>query len=169
MSPKITGIMACDPNGLIGKDSTLPWYYPEEFAHFRRSVYGQTIIMGVKTIESIPMDIMDSCQVVVFSRREKISRPNVTFVNSIEAFMELLPQVTPGHRQLFMIGGAEIAHLFLRSNLIAEFLLTRIHKAYEGNVFLDLSLFNGWSESIMEKSKDYTVYKLMTPNLWENK
>jgi dihydrofolate reductase len=167
LHPKITGIMACDPNGLIGKDSTLPWYYPEEFAHFRRIVYEQTIIMGVKTIESIPKDILDSCQVVVFSRRQQIPIPNVTFINSIEAFMELLPQVTSGHRKLFMIGGAEIAHLFLRSNLIAEFLLTRIHKAYEGNVFLDLSLFNGWSKSIMEESRDYTVYKLMNPEPME--
>lgn len=162
MCPKITGIMACDPRGLIGNDNSLPWNYPKELEHFRHMVYGHIIIMGEKTFESVPKDILQGCQSIVFSKTlQSISIPHCTFVSSLDEFMTLPLSKRP---QLFMIGGAMIAHLFLRHNLLAEFILTKIHKTYEGNVFLDLNLLKCWPESVICQSSDYTIYKLLNPH-----
>ena len=161
MYPNITGIMACDPQGLIGKGNDLPWSYTEELAHFRRTVQCQTIIVGQKTFESTPRDILESCQVIVFSRRMHSPMTNCTIVNSLEAFLAL---PVPENTKMFMIGGAEIAHLFLRNNLIKDFILTKIHKTYEGDIFLDLSLLQDWPESVIQQTGDYTIYQLVNPN-----
>jgi dihydrofolate reductase len=162
MYPHITGIMACDPHGVIGKGNDLPWNYPEELAHFRRTVKGHIIIMGEKTFESIPNDILESCQAIVFSRTTpRAATSNCTFVSSLEALLAL---PMPENVKMFVIGGGEIAHLFLRHNLIADFILTKIHKTYEGDVFLDLSLLRDWPESVIQQSRDYTIYQLVNPN-----
>lgn len=31
---KITGIMACDPKGVIGLKGQMPWFYPKELSIF---------------------------------------------------------------------------------------------------------------------------------------
>ncbi len=139
----------------------LPWNYPEELENFHRTVQGHTIIMGEKTFESIPKDLLERCQVIVFSRHIPSSMSNYTIVNSLEAFLALS---MPENPKMFMIGGAEIAHLFLRHNLIADFILTKIHKTYEGDVFLDLHLLQDWPESVIQQTRDYTIYQLVNPN-----
>lgn len=161
MYPNITGIMACDPQGLIGRGNDLPWNYREELDHFRHTIHGHTIIMGQKTFESTPRDILERCQFIVFSRRMHSPMTNCTMVNSLEAFLAL---PVPENTKMFMIGGAEIAHLFLRNNLIKDFILTKIHKTYEGDVFLDLNLLQDWPASVIQQTGDYTICQLVNPN-----
>lgn len=50
MVKKIIGIMAIDPNGLIGIDNRLPWHYQDELDNFRQLIYGQVVVMGRKKI-----------------------------------------------------------------------------------------------------------------------
>lgn len=161
---KIIGVMACDPQGLIGNNGALPWDYPAELEHFRRTIYGHPIIMGGKTFEAVPTALLHNKLSIVFSRTKKnklvAGNSKSIFVSSVEEFTSL-PEIQE-YTQMFMIGGAEIAHLFLKYRLISEFVLTKIHKAYKGDSFLDLSLFQDWSSSIINKSSDYTIYKYTT-------
>ena len=58
-----------------------------------------------------------------------------------------------------MIGGAEIAKLFLKNYLLNKFLLTRIHKEYDGDTYFPFSLIEKWDVTIITTNKDYTIYK----------
>lgn len=47
-------IVAMNPKGLIGVNNELPWRVPEDLAYFREKTMGKTIIMGRKTLSSLP-------------------------------------------------------------------------------------------------------------------
>ena len=51
-------IVACDSRGGIAKDGKIPWYFPSDFAYFKRITTGNgaecAVIMGRKTWVSLP-------------------------------------------------------------------------------------------------------------------
>lgn len=40
--------------GAIGKDGEMPWYLPEDLAHFKAETLGLPVVMGRRTWESLP-------------------------------------------------------------------------------------------------------------------
>lgn len=157
---KIVGLMACDPRGVIGKMGTLPWSYPEELEHFRHTTYQRLMIMGRKTYESIPPTILKDRFNIVFSRKYKepfFLNETIVFVSSLKDFLALTD--LPFQKESYMIGGAEMTKLFLEANLVNKFLLTQIHKFYEGDTIFPLDLLEGWDQEMIRKEKDFTIYK----------
>ena len=63
---KITGIMACDPQGVIGNKGQMLWSYTKEFEYFYQTVKNNIIVMGRKTFDSIPTKILKNCICIVF-------------------------------------------------------------------------------------------------------
>ena len=49
----ITLIAAVARNGVIGADGGIPWHLPEDFAHFKATTLGHTLLMGRATYDSI--------------------------------------------------------------------------------------------------------------------
>ncbi|MFP3016759.1 MAG: dihydrofolate reductase [Wolbachia sp.] len=156
---KIIGIMAVDPKGVIGINNGLPWHYPSELDHFRQVTDKQVIVMGRKTFEIIPQNILKP---IVFSRNKLSPCFNkgieCTIVSSMQEFLSI--QGNWSYPQIFMIGGAQIAHLFLEYDLISEFIITEIHRPYEGDVYFNLTLLDGWYKTALAKTKDYTICRL---------
>ncbi len=163
MSLNIIGIMAVTPEGVVGDDNGLPWNYPGELDHFRQTTKGHVIVMGRKTFEKMPSNLFQDRTPIVFSRNHPL---NVTIthqaVASLEVFIPLAKSCLG--QKIFMIGGAEIAHLFLNTGLIREFLLTKIHKSYKGNTYIDLKFLNDWPGEIINSTPDYTITHLKNPN-----
>lgn len=50
---QLIAIAAISTNRAIGRDGKIPWYIPEDFAHFKSTTSGSPIIMGRRTFESI--------------------------------------------------------------------------------------------------------------------
>jgi dihydrofolate reductase len=163
---KIIGIMACDPNGVVGKDNKLPWNFEDELQHFRDTTKGHTLILGRKTFESMPPRLFQTRPAIVFSRSPFKSPPGledrVTAVSTLDQFRSL--NTPAGQSTAYLVGGAEIAHLFLKNGLVSEFILTKIRKPYAGDAVLDLSLFNGWSDHILRDTPDYAIHKFTKPS-----
>lgn len=160
---KIVGIMAVTEEGVIGKNNKLPWSYPEELEHFRQVTQGHTIVMGRKTYDSMPENsISNNKQLIVFSRSQKKTYGTSIFVKSLDEYFDVVESLDASEK-IFMIGGAEIAHLFLKHNLISYFILTRIHNLYLGDTYLDLSYFEGWSKTILKSCQNYTIFQLENP------
>lgn len=158
----VIGIMAVDPKGVIGINNRLPWHYPSELDHFRQVTDKQVIVMGRKTFETMPQDILGNRIPIVFSRDKLNSCFNrgvkCTIISSMQEFLSI--QSNWSYPQIFVIGGAQIAHLFLEYNLISEFIMTEIYKPYKGDVYFNLTLLSGWNKTILIKTKDYTICKL---------
>ncbi len=167
---KNIGVMATDPRGVIGKDGGLPWHYPDELDHFCTLTRGHVVVMGRKTFEIMPDVLLKERIPVVFSRQQEKSCINndieYTSVHSIEDFLKYINQSR--NEKIFMIGGAEIAHLFLENKLITEFILTKIHQSYEGDTSLNLKLFEDWPQTILKHTENYTIYHLKYPKGEEN-
>ena len=163
---KITGIMASDPSGVVGVGPHLPWDCPEESAHFRRTVKGHMMIMGRKTYDATPSSALEGSVCFVLTRAASIVAKDETHdlytVNSPGACLRKIQEL-PQERKIFLIGGAEIVRLFLESDLISDFILTKMHQCYAGDVILDLKPFASWKEEILSTHKDYTIYHLEKP------
>lgn len=157
--PKIIGIMAATNEGIVGKGNWLPWDYKNELEHFRKITNNQVMVVGRKTFESAPPNLFKQ-KPIVFSKSMPKSE-QYTAVESIAEFLTNLSHINV--QEIFMIGGAEIAELFLKENLISEFILTKIHKNYEGDVSMNLKLFDNWPQALLTQTKDYTIYKLINP------
>ncbi|WP_174516083.1 dihydrofolate reductase [Wolbachia endosymbiont of Cardiocondyla obscurior] len=159
----VIGIMAVDPKGVIGINNGLPWHYPSELDHFRQVTDKQVIVMGRKTFETMPQDILGNRIPIVFSRNKLNSCFNrgvkCTIISSMQEFLSI--QSNWSYPQIFVIGGAQIAHLFLEYNLISEFIMTEIYKPYKGDVYFNLTLLDGWHKTILTKTKDYTICRLI--------
>ncbi|OCA06657.1 dihydrofolate reductase family protein [Wolbachia endosymbiont of Trichogramma pretiosum] len=146
--------MAVDPNGVIGINNDLPWRYPSEFKHFCQATDKQVIVMGSKTFETVPQSILKNRTPIVFSRNKCFNiGPKCTIVSSMKEFLSI-----QSSSQVFVIGGAQIAHLFLEHNLISEFIMTEIHKPYKGDTYLNLAFFDRWSKTILVRTEDYTIF-----------
>lgn len=61
-------IYAVSPEGVIGKNGTIPWRYPGDWRRFKRVTLGSTVIMGRATFESIGKALPGRRNVVVTSR-----------------------------------------------------------------------------------------------------
>ncbi|MGL9732827.1 MAG: dihydrofolate reductase [Wolbachia sp.] len=159
----IIGVMAVDPNGVIGINNELPWHYLSDLKHFRQVIDKQVIIMGRRTFETMPQSILKDRVSIVFSRNKLSSCFNrgikCTVVSSMQEFLSI--QNNWNYSKIFMVGGAQIAHLFLEYNLISEFLITEIYKPYKGDVYFNLAFLNGWNKTILTETKDYTICRLI--------
>lgn len=158
----IVGIMVATKDGVISFKGSLPWDYPDEVEHFRNTTLNHTIVMGQKTYEFISKDLLKNRHALVLSRNPQFQLEDGVVFHSLDELLSYI-QIYPGNAEVFMIGGGEIASLFLENNLISSFIFTQIHKAYAGDTYMNLSYFQEWPREELQKTKNYTIYLLKNP------
>lgn len=52
--PPLAAIWAQDARGVIGLDGSMPWHVRAEYAHFRETTQGATVVMGRRSWEALP-------------------------------------------------------------------------------------------------------------------
>jgi len=162
---KIIGIAACDPQGVMGKNGTLPWRCPEELRHFSNTVDRFPLIMGYKTFLSMPPHYFEERTSIIFSRHKHT--PAFTeqrFVSSMDEFLALEGSLPT----LYVIGGAQIYRLFFEAKLMTAFLLTRMKQSYDGDTFFPLSLLDGWNKQLLRETPEFTIYHYEPPHAHKN-
>ena len=162
---KITGLMVCDPNGVISVNGSIPWHYPDEIQFFRGLIADQIIILGYKTYLEMPKWLLENSYCIVFSQKyhEKsmLREENLVFVSSIGSFLNL--KKVPSNKACFIIGGRQLVNHFFEHQLIDAFLLTVINKCYWGDTFLSLNKFLMWSQKTLVKTSDFNIYYYTNP------
>lgn len=157
MLREIIGIMACDQQYVISNNGELPWNCPEEIAFYRSMIKNQIVIMGYATYVQMPGRFLEEHTVVVFSKKHhNASNALVTFVSSLDEFYHL--ENLPPDRLCFMIGGAEIATLFLENKAIDHFYLSEIEGCYPGDVFFPIHLINRHPRALHLTGSFFKVY-----------
>ena len=98
-------IVAVDKNYGIGRDGGLLFSIPEDMAYFRSMTRGKTVIMGRKTLESLPggRPLKDRRN-IVFSRNANFEREGVEKVSSVEELLDIIKE----EEDAFVIGGEAI-------------------------------------------------------------
>ena len=96
----------------IAVDGGMPWDRPDDLAHFQELTSGDTILMGRKTWETLPVKpLPDRCNVVL-SRSEEFAK-DVRETDVVVAFSVTgaLRAVQP-YKRVWIMGGAEIYKQF---------------------------------------------------------
>ena len=150
---QIIGIMAATAEGVIGKNGLLPWHYPNELEYLRKTTLNHIIIMGRKTYDSIPKQLLIKRRAIVLSKNTGLKLRDALVCNSLSKCMQYLNNTKSC--KIFMIGGGEIATLFLKNDLISSFLLTKILHPFDGDTYLQLEYFNKWNKIVLQSTTDY--------------
>ena len=161
MFKKILGIGACDQRGVLGENGKLPWHYPEDLKHFYNTISDSPLVMGRNTFLSMPAHYFTKRVSIVFTHSpyQFDQSTNLIFVSSLAEFLFIDKQFN----ELYVIGGSQIYNLFLKENLIQEFILTRIKKSYEGDVFFPLSLLSNWPCLKEHETDAFSIYRYYNP------
>jgi len=100
----ISLIAAIGKNYELGKKNALLWNLPMDMKHFRDTTRGHTVIMGLKTFESVGKPLPHRRNIVV-TRNPSFSHEGVEISNSLEDTVNSFKNID---EEIFVIGGGEI-------------------------------------------------------------
>jgi len=113
----MNAIAAVNKKGYIGKNDTLLYNIPEDMAYFVKTTRGKCVVMGRKTLLSLPGGKgLKGRKNIVLSRtmsEEEATARDVTVVRSPELLLPLLSEQGIPSEDVFVIGGSEIYTLLL--------------------------------------------------------
>lgn len=122
-SQKIVSLIAgVSENGVIGAGGKLPWENADDLKWFKHMTMGKTVIMGSKTFDHIPRDIMKT------GDREflRASRDGA----SIETLI-----AHGKSKEVFIAGGAEIYKYVIENKLVDRYYIGQIKGYYDGDTY----------------------------------
>jgi dihydrofolate reductase len=125
----ISIIVAVSEDLGIGKDNELLWHISEDLKRFKRLTFGNTVIMGKKTWESLPRRPLPGRKNIVLT-----DVPNECIDCSVTAYSieDALSKCDKGE-EIFVIGGGSIYRQFMP---VADRLyITHIHKKTLADVY----------------------------------
>lgn len=105
---KINMIAAIGANYELGYQNDLIWHFKQDMAFFRKTTIGHPIIMGRKTLESLPKLLPDREHLVL--SHQKLEMPGVKFFSSkeeLDYYLEGLNEIS------FVIGGASLYEMYI--------------------------------------------------------
>ena len=120
----ISIIVAVASNGAIGLNNDLLWHIPEDFKWFKKHTFGNPVIMGRNTWESLPVRPLPGRLNIVISDNPNDSYEGCEIVGSIEESIEKMSD----EKENFIIGGGSVYRQFLP--LANKFYLTRVHREF---------------------------------------
>lgn len=123
-------IWAQAANGVIGADGRLPWYLPEDLAHFRETTRGSVVVMGRRTWDSLPPRFrpLPGRRNIVLTRGHGWSAPGAEVAGSIEEALAAVPPELP----VWIIGGAAVYRAGLP--VATRVVRTELEQAADGDV-----------------------------------
>lgn len=127
----ITFVWAEDENGLIGKNGELPWHLPADMQFFKRVTLTGDVVMGRKTLESIPKPPLKKRDNYVLTSNKNFSLPGVKVCHTKE---DILEETSQSKKPLHIIGGVSLFELF--KDDVDMLYRTVIHESFEGDTYM---------------------------------
>ncbi|WP_205461919.1 dihydrofolate reductase [Mangrovibacterium lignilyticum] len=144
----ISMIVAMAQNGAIGKNNDLLFHLPGDLKRFKNITSGHAIIMGRKTLLSLPKWPLPNRRHIVITSDPNIQFEGCETVNSIEAALEKVKD----EAEAFVIGGGTIYEQFYP--ICAKIYLTKVHRDFEADTFLRVLNEKDWDEESREDLQD---------------
>lgn len=120
-------IAAVDKNWGIGNERELLTHIPADLKHFKEKTEGNTIVMGRKTLESLPRGKpLPNRENVVITKQKDYAPEGVTVIHSID-------EVDVTDKNTFVIGGGEIYKQMLKHCSTAY--ITKIDNEFEADTY----------------------------------
>lgn len=150
-------IVAVDKNWAIGNKGNLLVSIPADQKLFREETTGKVVVMGRKTLDSLPggMALKNRTNVVI-TRNESFERKGVTVMHSVEETLEFLKQFPSD--DIFIIGGEEIYRQFLPYCDTAH--VTWIDYKYQADTHFPVNLDQDPNWHVTAESDEQTYFDL---------
>lgn len=89
--------------GVIGAEGGMPWYVPEDLAHFKETTQGAPVVMGRKTWDSLPERFrpLPGRDNIVVTRQQDWTAEGARRAATVS-------EAVRGQEKVWIIGGAEI-------------------------------------------------------------
>ena len=114
---------------MIGHRGGIPWHLPEDFAHFKATTLGHTLVMGRATYDSIGRPLPGRTTIVL-TRDPAWRADGVIVAHDLDSALSRAEDL-PG--DVYIAGGAGVyAAAMQRAD---EQVLTEVHQAPEGDTF----------------------------------
>ena len=162
---KITMIACQNLLGYIGKNNKLMWNLPIDLKRFALLTTGKTLIVGRKTFESLPknMILSKNRNFIVLSKKEGYypwphKTPLISVVNNVENLIKYLakvPQIKQD-KEIVVIGGSEIYKEFLDRDLISTIELTTYYNEDIGDCRMPFIDYTKWELTNQVINHDFT-------------
>ena len=149
-------ILAADQNWGIGNKGGLLVSIPSDMKFFRETTSGHVVVMGRKTLDSMPggRPLKNRTNVIV-SRNQKLQVPGCAVVHNLEEVLEELKQYDD--EDIFIIGGEQIYRMMLP--YCDTVYVTKLDYAYQADVhFPNLDEDPEWE--MTEESEEQTYFNL---------
>jgi len=147
----VTLIAAVARNGVIGADGGIPWHLPEDFAHFKATTLGHTLVMGRATYESIGRPLPGRTTIVV-TRDPEWTAEGVFVVHSLEEALAM-----GGDDEVFIAGGAAV---YEQAMAYADVLLiSEVDLEPEGDTFFPPIDIAVWADVAREVREGFTIVR----------
>ena len=103
----------------------IPWHLPEDFKHFKNTTMGSAMIMGRKTLQSLP-GLLPGRPHIYLSRSTTYSQPGAYHAFTLKQAREIAYDRSDSDT-IYIIGGAEIIDLACKEDWVDEMIITKIH------------------------------------------
>ncbi len=151
----ITMIAAVGKNLELGKDNKLIWHLKEDMKFFKEQTMGKPIVMGRKTLESLPK-LLPGRKHIVLTRQNIDLNPEILVFHTKE---EVLKYIEEYGKEVMIIGGASIYKEFL--DVADKLVLTEINaEDKEADAYFPTFQKENWScEVVGEIEEEKPSYK----------
>lgn len=138
-------IVAAAKNRVIGFQNAMPWYLPEELAHFKRTTMAKPLVMGRNTFESIGRPLPGRTNIVI-SRNPEFNHPGIKVAASLAEALKIADAqaILDGAKEIMVIGGGQIyEQAFPLADIVY---LTEVDAEPEGDAWFPEINRNEWLE-----------------------
>jgi len=155
---KIISIVACDKNNGIGFEGKIPWKNKQDQQFFKQKTFGKTVIMGRKTMDSLPNKKLPHRLNIVLTTGGDLYRTTpcgdshpLTYgpfgkADIYTALNFAKDYFADYSVEIFIIGGSQIYELAFKENLIDEVYMTNIEGDYECDIFFPIHYIQNWKK-----------------------
>lgn len=146
--PNLSMIVAMAQNGAIGKDNQLLFHLPGDLKRFKAITSGHTIIMGRKTLLSLPKWPLPNRRHIIIS-----SDPGARFdgCETAGSIAEAIAKVE-GETEAFVIGGGTVYEQFYP--FCSRIYLTKVYRDFDADTFFSCLNEEDWQLESNETHHD---------------
>lgn len=149
-APRLQAVVAMASNRVIGRDGDLPWRLPEDLRWFKRLTLGHPVLMGRRTMESLPRALPGRRNLVV-SRQMSEAPPGFELAPDCETALARLA----GETLVSVIGGAQIYRELMPR--CGEVYLSYVYEPHEGDTRLAPFEEGFRLEEVLHRDEDFEL------------
>lgn len=146
-----TIIAAVGKNRELGRNNDLIWHLKEDMKFFKEKTTNHKIIMGRKTLESLPKLLPNRHHIVLTS--SGLDNPNIETYKSMKKLLENTKDL---NEEIFIIGGASIYKEFI--DIADKMYLTEIdEECNDATVYFPYFDKKEWTREIISDIKEDNI------------